>query len=507
MKTEQTPNLEVLSNELAEKMRIWSQANPHATLTEIEIAVDKEVAKLRRTIVESLAQTRAVVEPNSHTCPQCERQMVKNGKRKRKLKAKEGQTIELERQQMRCLSCGMTLFPLDEVLGLGSGAYTPQVQEAITRLGSRLPYSEARDELAWLWGVKISKGGVRHVTVSHGQIADELIEQEVARLEQEAPRATAQPKQLVMSTDGAMVQLTSGEWREVKTVAFGEFEAQWDVRNKQVVTTTKNISYFSRAGNAEAFTTAALYEWQRRGGENAERVVAVNDGAPWIQAFIDYHAPQATRVIDFAHAQAYLATIGKAIYGAESEQFKQWYGKMSQQLGKQAPQRTLSELRLLQQQNQTHPEAETIEQAIRYLEKRETMIDYPHFRKMQVPIGSGMVESGHKVVMQRRMKQAGMRWAEANLNPMLALRLALCNKTWSTNWQAIHTHALHRKRQQRLNKTHWVVQPNPAETVTEADCQKLIQLAGKMERLSQKKQPWQDHKWIFPQRRGVLHKN
>ena len=111
MKTEQTPNLEVLSNELAEKMRIWSQANPHATLTEIEIAVDKEVAKLRRTIVESLAQTRAVVEPNSHTCPQCERQMVKNGKRKRKLKAKEGQTIELERQQMRCLSCGMTLFP------------------------------------------------------------------------------------------------------------------------------------------------------------------------------------------------------------------------------------------------------------------------------------------------------------------------------------------------------------------------------------------------------------
>ena len=109
--------------------------------------------------------------------------------------------------------------------------------------------------------------------------------------------------------------------------------------------------------------------------------------------------------------------------------------------------------------------------------------------------------------MQRRMKQAGMRWAEANINPMLALRLALCNKTWSTNWQAIHAHALHKKRQQRLNKTHLVVQPNPAETVTEADCQKLIQLAEKVERLNHKKQPWQDHKWIFPHRQGVLHKN
>lgn len=387
------------------------------------------------------------------------------------------------------------------------GAYTPQVQEAITRLGSRLPFGEAREELALLWSVKISRGGVRHITLRHGQIADELIEQEVARLEQEAPAPTVKPKQLVMSADGAMVQLTSGEWREVKTVAFGEFESKWDGKNKQVVTTTKNISYFSRVATAEAFTTSALYEWQQRGGENAERVVAVNDGAPWIQAFIDYHAPQAIRVIDFAHAQAYLAIIGKAIYGAETEQFKQWYARLSRQLGKKPPQHTLSELRLLQGQHQTHPEAETIAQAIRYLERRETLIDYPHFRKLQVPIGSGMVESGHKVVMQRRMKQAGMRWAEANLNPMLALRLTLCNKVWTTNWQTIHTNALQRKRQQRLNKTRLVVQPSPAETVTDADCQRLIQLAEKMERLSQKKQPWQDHKWIFPHRQSVLHKN
>ena len=290
-------------------------------------------------------------------------------------------------------------------------------------------------------------------------------------------------------------------------MASGEFASRWDAKSKQVVTTTEKVSYFSRVAPAEAFANTALYEWQRRGGENAERVVAVNDGAAWIQAFIDYHAPQAIRVIDFAHTQAYLAIIGKAIYGAETEQFKRWYARLSRQLGQKPPQRTLAELRLLQQQQQTHPEAEMIEQAIRYLERRETMIDYPHFRQMQIPIGSGMVESGHKVVMQRRMKQAGMRWAEANLNPMLALRLALCNKLWTTSWQAIHAHALQRKRRQRLSKTRLVVEPRPASLVTEADCQKLSQLAGKMERLSQKKQPWQNHKWIFLHRESLVHKN
>ena len=114
------------------------------------------------------------------------------------------------------------------------GAYTPQVQEAITRLGSRLSYNEAKEELAFMWGVEISLSCLRQITRRNGQIANELIEKEVARLEKEAPDPTAKPKQLVMSADGAMVQLTSGEWREVKTVAFGEFESQWDAKNRQV---------------------------------------------------------------------------------------------------------------------------------------------------------------------------------------------------------------------------------------------------------------------------------
>lgn len=111
MKPKPSPTLEELSSDLAAKIETWTQANPKATLTEIEIAVDTELAQLRRTIVESIAQTREAVEQISYACPQCGRPMAKNGKKKRKLKTKEGQSIELERQQQRCLECGMTLFP------------------------------------------------------------------------------------------------------------------------------------------------------------------------------------------------------------------------------------------------------------------------------------------------------------------------------------------------------------------------------------------------------------
>lgn len=381
------------------------------------------------------------------------------------------------------------------------------MQEAVTRLGGRLPFGEAQEEMALMWNVQVSKSSVRQITLRNGGIADKLIQEEVERLEKEAPESTAQPRQLVMSADGALIRLTNGEWREVKTVAFGEFESQWDTTQNQVTTKTGNLSYFSRVEDSDTFAQNALYEWHRRGGDHAQRIVAVNDGALWIQSFIDYHCPQAIRIIDFAHAKAYLATIGRAIHGTETPQFKQWYARICKQLGQKPPQRTLTELRFLQSQNQDHPELADIEQAIRYLEKRQEMIDYSHFRKAQVPIGSGIVESGHKVVMQRRMKQAGMRWAEENINPILALRMSICNHTWHSNWQAIQQRTQQKKRKQRLNDTQSPDKQEQPVFVTETDCQRLENLAQWVNTKTKSRRGWQDHKWIFPYRESLIHKN
>jgi YgiT-type zinc finger domain-containing protein len=97
--------------ELAERMRQWRQANRQATLTEIEQTVEAELAQLRRQLVEAMVHETAEGDSEVPHCPVCGQAMVKNGRRKRKLHSKEGQTIQLERQQWRCLACGTTLFP------------------------------------------------------------------------------------------------------------------------------------------------------------------------------------------------------------------------------------------------------------------------------------------------------------------------------------------------------------------------------------------------------------
>ena len=110
MDKKQTFQKEV-ADELAAKLKAWRQANPRATLTEIEEVVEAELAKIRKEWVAELAQAGEESEAEAPNCPQCGQAMVKNGRRKRLLKSKEGQTLQLERQQWRCLECGTTLFP------------------------------------------------------------------------------------------------------------------------------------------------------------------------------------------------------------------------------------------------------------------------------------------------------------------------------------------------------------------------------------------------------------
>jgi len=98
-------------DELTRKMSQWQKANPHATLTEIEETVEVELAKLRKQLVEEMVREKEAASQEVPDCPQCGQKMVKNGRRQRELKGKEGQTIQLDRQQWRCLSCETTLFP------------------------------------------------------------------------------------------------------------------------------------------------------------------------------------------------------------------------------------------------------------------------------------------------------------------------------------------------------------------------------------------------------------
>lgn len=285
--------------------------------------------------------------------------------------------------------------------------------------------------------VKVSEETVRLITQKNGQAEVARIEEETERLEKESPPTATTAEQIVVSADGVMVPLISGEWYEVKNMAIGEFGQEWQPGSGKVVTKIRDISYFASSYRVRDFERYALVELQRRGVFDAPQIVTTNDGSAWIQSLIDYHIPQAVRIIDFSHAASYLATAGKAVLGEGTDAFHRWFIQARHQLKHKPPRETIGNLGLLQQKALSDEQMDELNLSIFYLQSRLDMIDYPHWQRLGYPIGSGSIESGHKVVVSPRLKGAGMRWAQPNLNPMLALRNLICNDRWSSAWPQI----------------------------------------------------------------------
>jgi hypothetical protein len=322
-------------------------------------------------------------------------------------------------------SAGTGFSPLDAELGLLPGSLTPRLQASLVRLGSWMPFAHAARELGRLTGAVVSESLAERLTEAAG--AAYVAEQTAAveRLEQAPTPEPVGPGLLQVSADGAMISLVGKQWVEVKTLALGRViqEADGTVR-------TTDLSYFSRRAEHTAFRRLALVETYRRGVGTAPEVVAVMDGADWLQRFIDFHRPDAIRILDFPHAVEYLTHASHEAFGAGTAATSEWLGRQAHALKHAGPDPVLGALRAL-------PPGEQRDTAIGYLAARLAQLQYPTFRAQGYPIGSGIVESANKVVVQDRLKGSGMHWAPASVDPMLALRTVICADRWDEAWPRI----------------------------------------------------------------------
>jgi hypothetical protein len=351
---------------------------------------------------------------------------------------------------------GKGFFPLDEQLGLDGAGLTPRGQEALVRLATWMSFEHACELLKDLLGIEVSATSSRRYTYQTGQAALAVQQAEEERIREDLPEPAQGALRQAISADGAFVPLVGGEWAEVKTLVLAEI-----VQHEEGEADTTQVSSFSRLADVETFSQQAVVELHRRGVERATAVCAVTDGAEWVQGFIDDQCPTAIRILDFAHAAEYVNAIGQAATEAGSALIPRWLEQSLHDLKHEGPTPVLAALRTLQTQ---HPSVALLSEKLAYLEKREAHMQYPTYQEAGWPIGSGMVESANKLVVEARLKGAGMHWGRQHVNPLLVLRNAVCNQRWSETWHASTAHRQHARamrrqehRQQRLTIARWKV--------------------------------------------------
>lgn len=317
------------------------------------------------------------------------------------------------------------------------GRLSPRLQEGLVRLGTWIPsFAQAARALAWFGGVDVSAATACRLTEAAGAELVALETSDVERPERQTPPA-GPPVQL-LSADGAMVPLVHGEWAEVKTVAVGTVAAVRGADGAPVAT-TRDVSYFARLTDSDTFARLALPEMHRRGIQTAGTVVAVLDGSVWLQVFVDLHRPDAIRILDFPHAVEHLSAAVQAAFGIGAVETAAWLAVHAHELKTGDPDAVLSALEALPIHDATDPAAAVLarDQTLAYLRARREQIDYARFQALGFPIGSGVVESANKLVVEERLKGPGMHWARPNVDPLLALRCAACNDRWDEVWPRI----------------------------------------------------------------------
>jgi hypothetical protein len=233
---------------------------------------------------------------------------------------------------------------------------------------------------------------------------------------------------LYIETDGAAVNTrvkdADSTWRENKlAVAFTSDSIRWwnANDNERRHAFTQKPTYCSLIGSVADFKSHVLALAIRAGYGRYTETVFISDGATWIRNMIQEIFPDAQQILDFYHLCENVNKYARGLFGvSESHEVarKKWVNDVCDSLIKSQYQQVLNELG---EGNTVFVDGASFN-LHGYITNNINNIDYQEYQRRNWFIGSGIVESANKTILQDRLKRAGMRWNVQYAQAMLSLR-------------------------------------------------------------------------------------
>ncbi|MCA1684208.1 MAG: ISKra4 family transposase, partial [Actinobacteria bacterium] len=338
--------------------------------------------------------------------------------------------VRLPRRRARCRACGRHFQPDDVALGpaVGSGQGTPALRELAALCGAAWPYRAAARVLGRLRGSPVSPETVRQaVSRSGAAVAAQHAAEAAAacRPPAGAPDTTRpRPARLVVELDGAWVRSrdnAAGMEAKVGVVHTGS------ERVGRTRARLRERRYAATLGGAGAFGPLVTAAVEHVNGFEAAEQTLLGDGAEWIWALGRAVLAEATPVLDRWHlADARGRALRQAVPDRPAR--AAWTARVEACLEAGD---TAGGLAALADLGRAAPHP-ALDEFGAYLAGQAPRIpDYAARRAAGLPVGSGGVEKGVDVVVNRRLKgKRGMRWWRAEAEAVLALRVAELNGEW-----------------------------------------------------------------------------
>lgn len=356
-------------------------------------------------------------------------------------------SVEVRRAYYHCPHCETGLLPKDRELDIVGTSLSPGVRRMMGRVGGKEAFDQGRGDLEALAGVLVPTKQVERVSEELGARIESIWKQEREAIlyGKLTPLLPAVPK-LYIAMDGTGVPVVPRETdgRRGKD-ASGKAKTR-EAKVGCVFTQTKqdaqgypirdadSTSYVGAIETAEAFGPRIYGEAVRRGLRQAEKVIVLGDGGPWIWGIASEYFPFATQIVDLYHAREHLADLGKIVYGPASEKAREWTAARKTELDNGDVGAIVTSMKRLRPRQ--YKIREEVRKAMDYFQTNKDRMRYAEFRRQGLFVGSGVVEAGCKTIMGLRLKQSGMRWTVAGANAIIALRCCQLSGRWEEFWES-----------------------------------------------------------------------
>lgn len=294
--------------------------------------------------------------------------------------------------------------------------------------GADTSFSDAARKVREHYSIDVSESGVRAVTEMHG--SQMQLESEI-----EVSLPEGGVKELLTEIDGTLLPIVEigscvGDKRKQRL-------CKWQEAKLCLAGPVKSLHrrYEATFGNVES----AARQWKscvvRAGAGTKTFLHCVSDGARWIANQVkEQFGTRATFLVDFYHLSEYLSAAAKAIAGTSSDN---WLREQQERMKQNKVAEVLVELALHRESKGVLEESAPVRKCERYIQSRLDYLDYAGALERGLPIGSGEIESGHKSVLQSRLKLSGAWWRKENAEKMLALRVTRANGEWQSYWRGV----------------------------------------------------------------------
>ncbi len=326
-----------------------------------------------------------------------------------------------------------SISPLDCALGIDKLPFK-MTMNMMLRVAyfaqNQISYQSAEDAVRNIYGLTINDDTIRLVT---NHIGKQIFEEDCRKAEETYSLLQCGklsfPKNkkgtIYIETDGAALNTRhknddGSTWRENKlgVVFSSDHIHYWKNKKGERQHRINRREYISYVGSVKEFSKHLFCCAVRNGYGKYKNAVILSDGAAWIRNMKEELFPDAQQILDYFHLSENVYDYAKALFNMKEEKYKPWAESICRELKAGEHQKVLKEIAAYKDKSLP---AGTVN-LYTYIVNNINNINYPEYESEGYFIGSGAIESGNKIVLQRRLKQAGMRWNTETAQYLLSLK-------------------------------------------------------------------------------------